>query len=310
DTERSLLHIACEYGSLDMIKWLVECGLLPCDIDKDGHTPLYYCCSSKGNHIEKLKYLCLNGGDLRIDQGETLLHIACSASPLETVKYLYSQDLDVNSTTLTGETPLHCCSINPVDPLGILKYLVSVSVDVEAVNFFNVGVLHSFSQWGNLACVQFLVQNGLNVNSKDDNGRTPLHYTCESKVQAFEKLKYLEDNGGDLYDKDIHQRSLLHVACGSQNLEFVEYLLSRKLRINDIDFWHQNTLSYCCKSEVFQMEILEHLIRKGGNIMDTDDQAETLLHFTCRWCQLDLVKYFVGEGLSVNYENNFGFTPL
>ncbi|XP_055958112.1 protein PFF0380w isoform X1 [Patella vulgata] len=54
---RSLLHVACAYTSLESMKYLIDEGFDVNRRDELGNTPLYYCCCFQSDSVQKFKLL-------------------------------------------------------------------------------------------------------------------------------------------------------------------------------------------------------------------------------------------------------------
>lgn len=67
--------------------------------------------------------------------------------------------------------------------------------------------------------IQNLIENGVDINHKDDNGKSLLHHLCENnEMEAVEKLI---EHGADINSSiNSDGKTLLHQACinGNQDL--------------------------------------------------------------------------------------------
>lgn len=138
--------------------------------------------------------------DLRVDlsatlssTSETLLHKAVeSGASIETVQFLISTGVSMNSTNSLGMTPVHMlryldCTSNPVD-----KYDEELSRHSKLVKLF--------------------VMEGYNINNQDIFGRTLLHYVV-SELRQSSLVQFLVNQGADLNIKDKNGITTLHLAC-------------------------------------------------------------------------------------------------
>jgi len=139
---RTPLQIACNFGRLDIVEFLLERGA---DIDEDtlfGGTPLQIACDS--GKLDVVKFLLKNGADVNKAENDpdTPLLIACNNGHLDIVKLLLSKEgVDVNKEDSLGQTPLLIACGN--GHLDIVKLL--------------------------------LEKEGVDVNKADDDGLTPLN---------------------------------------------------------------------------------------------------------------------------------------
>ncbi|MCL5436692.1 MAG: ankyrin repeat domain-containing protein [Candidatus Dependentiae bacterium] len=142
------------------------------------------------------------------------------------------------------------------------------------------------------------------VNAKDRDGRTPLHFAC-SRNNNLAMVKYLVGQGADvnavilggLFYKGF---TPLHCACSNNNLDQVEYLIGQGAGVNakDVNGW--TLLHRACNS----LGMVKCLVEQGVDInaVITDDlyKGWTSLHFACSNNDLAMVKYLVGQGADVN----------
>ena len=100
--KRSLLHITCARGYLDMTKYLVECGLDVNTSDMYGVTPLHSACLN--GQAEIVRFLTQDveaNMQAQNAQGDTPLHFACSTGQVAVVRLLTTDDLDPGRVTET-----------------------------------------------------------------------------------------------------------------------------------------------------------------------------------------------------------------
>ncbi|KAL9956839.1 hypothetical protein ACROYT_G038382 [Oculina patagonica] len=91
-------------------------------------------------------------------------------------------------------------------------------------------LLHSAVEGGNVAIIEMVLARGLDVNSKDSYGDTPL--MIAALCSEMEAVNYLLDKGADLSLTGQYGRNLLHSASVGGNVAIIETMLSRGLDIN------------------------------------------------------------------------------
>ena len=209
-----LLHKACRYGELRVVKFLVSLPSVDVNIrDDSDDTPLHTAC--RYGHLDIIKFLVsLSSIDvnIRIPSYPLLLHKACRYGTLNVVKFLLSaSSVDVNIRDNSGYTPLHtaCC----YGHLDIIKFLLSLSpVDVNIRDDSGDTPLHTACHYGHLDVIKFLVSTEhVNPISTDINGNTPLHLVCIS--QNVDIVKYLLSTGRiDPMAKNRYQKTAVQLA--------------------------------------------------------------------------------------------------
>ncbi|GFN17203.1 hypothetical protein AtubIFM55763_004360 [Aspergillus tubingensis] len=114
--EGTVFHIACRYGSLNMVRILAEAGA---DVNfaapGGGETPLQAACgrevdgSKLNDTLEVIRYLIHNGARVN-DGGGNLrspLHKACLSSAPEVIKLLLAEGADADCKDSVERTPAH-----------------------------------------------------------------------------------------------------------------------------------------------------------------------------------------------------------
>ena len=220
---RTVLHKACDKGKLELVQYLVD--NYP-DIltvrDKTGQSS--FLLTGFSGSVELVKYLISRGCDVydKDNNGNTVLHNACSHGKLNLVQYLVDNYPDM--LTIRDKT-----RISPFLQTGfsgsveLVIYLISRGCDVYDKDSSGRTVLHNACRKGKLELVQYLVDNYPNMLTiRDEEGQSPFLLTGVSG--SVEVVKSLISRGCDVHDKDNDGYTVLHNACQQGCLELVQYL--------------------------------------------------------------------------------------
>jgi uncharacterized protein len=79
---------------------------------------------------------------------------------------------------------------------------------------------------GHVEITRLLLQNGAEVNVKNNGGSTPLHCGCNI-IGHVDILHLLVENGADLEAQDVDGKRALHRATFTGHLLFIQELISR-----------------------------------------------------------------------------------
>jgi ankyrin repeat protein len=143
------LHAAAQAGQKATVSLLLARGAKVDALDNVGRTPLMTLVSSAVGDVATLKVLLVAGADPNLVDGAThlyALHYVAMQGRIDETALLVGAGADVNiKDSLYGKSPLH------------------YAMDCHA-------------QRGAQEVVQFLIDNGANVNATDNNGMTPLQY--------------------------------------------------------------------------------------------------------------------------------------
>jgi len=146
---------------------------------------------------------------------------------LKAVEMLIDFGFDVN---------INCCGSSPIynaigvgNQLEVVKLLLENGVNINPTykGFMGESTLGAAVYNKNIEQVEFLLQNGADVNLKDDFGNSPLHYSVESD-EKIEITKLLLSYEADINIQDMFDNTPLHEASTEENaIETMKLLLDR-----------------------------------------------------------------------------------
>ncbi|GAB5363052.1 hypothetical protein AAMO2058_000850400 [Amorphochlora amoebiformis] len=152
-TGRKLLHVACEHGHLDVVRWLVDLDVTLDPQDRRGETPLSLAC---GNGNLGVAQLLLESKANVNAEGSTAFFVACDKGKLEIARLLV--DLKANlELGRDGVTPLLATCKNGHLPL--VECLVEAKANVRAVDRSGNGPLHLAVFYRHISIVEYLVED-------------------------------------------------------------------------------------------------------------------------------------------------------
>ncbi|TGK37240.1 ankyrin repeat domain-containing protein [Leptospira andrefontaineae] len=144
---------------------------------------------------------------------------------LELLKYLLTLDLDLNAKNNYGNTPLHYIVGNY--SLNTVKISIQEGADPFAINDSGETILHSATYGYQNEVISYLLKTGLNVNAVDDYKNTPLHNAARSKIST---LLLLIESGADVNAINSSGNTPLHYLV-TDNLSYSERLEKFKLLV-------------------------------------------------------------------------------
>ncbi|MGQ2799447.1 ankyrin repeat domain-containing protein, partial [Leptospira santarosai] len=193
---------------------------------------------------------------------------------LQTARTLIHSGFDVNSTDENGRTPLMAAVT--IDNLEIAKLLVEKKANINAVdhqklsaifyavitNFYGISKSNEPT-----AMAEFLIQKGANLNVKNSNDETPLHWAV--KERSFEIAKLLIKNGAPINqsndDKNTLARTIRIIGKNpdEKEQEFITLLFSK---IQNLSYKNSEGCNYLCLSiKSGNFPITKLLLEKGIN---------------------------------------------
>lgn len=190
-----------EQGNLDELKNYIKNGG---NVNEkyDGKSLLHFAIDNCGNnYFEIIEFLINSGADLNSNQSlmkEIPLHRICArAKPkMDVISLLLERGSKVNVENISGKTPIFYCNFNY--SVELLKLLLKYGADIKHTDKYNNILLHddylnccdtekdadNFEEFLKVA-----ISFGLDINSKNDAGHTPL-YLCKNKYVRNILIKY------------------------------------------------------------------------------------------------------------------------
>ncbi|CAC5404193.1 unnamed protein product [Mytilus coruscus] len=199
------LHEAAQYDSLGCVQYLLSYGAQVDSLKRADWTPLMLACTK--SNVRIIQALLDRGADqtLKNKDGWNCFHIATREGHEDIVHFLHSKNSEVwNNCSKNGRSPLHTTALH-----------------------------------GCTSVVCFLLKNcAYPVDQKDSCGSTPLMDALRSGHTNIAKLlldvqkegqtdtvRFLLSAGADVDHTDTMGRTALHIASGGQHADTVRLLL-------------------------------------------------------------------------------------
>lgn len=256
--------------------------------------------------LDVFKFLVQAGADLNSgdNEGSLPLHNAAAGGSFEIVRYLVEElHTDVNILDANQVTALHFASGRGFLP--IVEFLLQQGADVQLrTNAGSTPIIDSaFSR--NLELTKLLVQHGSDVRDENEFGVSALHYAARNGDVEF--IQYLLDNGADLYAESGAGETALAWAVIRGNYPVAEYLIQKGL---DVD--HKNSEGQTVLHRLWNStpEAVTFLLEHGADPAAADTSGTTPLHIAGFRGDSDIISKLVSAGADVNAASNNGRTPL
>ncbi|MBS0236277.1 MAG: ankyrin repeat domain-containing protein [Proteobacteria bacterium] len=163
-------------GTQEDIAWVQKNKAILSDIrNKEGETLLHIAVRSNlAGDQSKIKALIANNIDIntRSNTGLTPLHIAAFYTAETNFDLLMEAGADPSIVDNDGNTALHFAAFNSRDK--VIEALLEAGINVDQVNKAGATPLHIAAMSGNTRIAELLIRSGANLNAKNSNGLTPL----------------------------------------------------------------------------------------------------------------------------------------
>lgn len=239
----TLLHKAVIEENLNLVKRLISLGACPILYNYEGVTPMAE--SARGDDTEILEYLFEKSNQLLLleyDRTE-LLAFAVSSGKLQNVKFLLDNNFDVN--WLYREDPIIYWA-NQSDDIEIFKLLYNHGADLNAAcEDSGMTSLYDASANGQTNIVNFLLDNGVDINKSSHSGCTPL--IIASAYDQHEVVRLLLTKGAFIEAKKEDGTTAMLCAVKNECTESIKVLLEFGANVNAVDNKNNGVFKYLNK---------------------------------------------------------------
>jgi ankyrin repeat protein len=145
--------------------------------------------------------------------------------------------------------------------LELANTLISQGANINYKTKFLVGLLHVASMYNKYNIAQMLIEKGLGVNDKNDNGNTPLHSASANTAnRSFDIARMLIENGANVNEINIMGKTPLFFASTYGNLDIARMLIENGANVNI----GESPLYAACENN--RTEVVKFLLLNGATI--------------------------------------------
>ncbi len=296
----SAYHYVVLNNRIDLIPYLVRYKLDYNVANTYGKTPLHEAVSYKRNQIVDM--LLKQGADVTIrdNWGRQPLHDAVKAGNIEGIQMLIAAGAPIGERDNAGNTPLHHAIKEKYEVIS--RYLLNIGSDVYAVNKENMSPLSMALL--DPKVTEWFIDKSL-LASVDNKGRSPLHIAIEEKSpEAI--IQILVKKEAELDKKDMDGNTPLHYALNNGNYGAAKVIVNAGA---DIFIRNKDGMSPLYIAMSKGTEILDWLIT-DYNINLCDNQGNTPLHIAAIKKDSYIYDYLIRRGASPGLLNKDGYTAL
>ncbi|XP_045216692.1 uncharacterized protein LOC123566548 [Mercenaria mercenaria] len=164
------------------------------------------------------------------------------------VKQILNNDTDL-TVDRKGDTPIHLAARK--GNLDILELLIQNGCNVNQKNQNGFAALHYAAREGRMDIVCFLLKYGAEPNIKNEDGDGPIHELV--KFQPMDVIEEMVSLGMDVNLQNKIGSTPLHVAVANNHQEAVETLLTCGARSNLKDKYGRTAEESCKNSQMLNM---------------------------------------------------------
>ncbi len=269
-------------------------------------TALHY--AAERGHKEIVELLIAKGADINAKNatGDTSLHFAVEAGEREIAELLIDNGAEVNAKNVQGQTPLDII-------LNQSQYQISRNPNQAEIrvlllaNGAEILSIHAAVKSGDIEKVKEFLEQGTDINAKDENGQTSLYIAVNNDNK--ETVKLLIDKGADVNAKNedgqtpldiILNRNRIQISRNPNHAEIRDLLIANGAEI----------LSIHAAVQSGDLGQVKEFLEQGIDINSKNSDGDTALHIAVDRDYNDVAKLLIDKGADVNAKDKRNETPL
>lgn len=313
-TVTKAMHLAASHGHEEALAVLLSKVNNPNAYDTNGYTALHL--AAQNGHEKIVGTLVKKGAHVSLHDKtgdrQTALHLAAANGHESVLRVLWENTEDhevLNARDAHGQTPLMLAVAK--GHYDTVELLIVYGSHLDAVDTLKRSALFRGAAFGQEACVQLLLEQGVSATKRDKVGRTAFHIAAMSgQVGVLRKLLDVLENTvsvHDLVDKD--GLTPLHWAAYKGHESCVDVLMS--MLDNFVIKGTQFSPLHCAVAEDRDQCLSLYLSQFKENLVNLrDHNMRTLLHIAAFQNATACFQLLLNEGASINLKDKHGRTPL
>ena len=334
ENDRTPLHFASYHGRPEIARVLLDHGANPQAENIQGRSPLHevsqgncrkWCrgqlCSFPRNRVF-CPQVALNVALLLLERGAdvnspdkdrvTPLHLASSFGLLEIARLLLDHGATANVENIHGQTPLHLVSQGELfsnENADVARLFIGLRLEVNARDKDLTTPLHFACSHGNFETALLLLDHGAEPNIQNADCETPLHRVSRgSHIYGDDNprvAQILLERGADVNARNKDQATPLHLASYHSKLRTMQVLFDHGAEAEAQNADGQTPLHLASHPDVVQL-----LLERGVDVNARDNDQATPLLWASYESKGQIVLPLLGHGADAEAQNADGQTPL
>lgn len=232
------------------------------------------------------------------------LFAAAGKGDFETVKSLLTKYPDMKDVRRNGGWTLLHLSFESRE---LIEYLIENGADIEARSDGGWTPLHSQAYGGHKDGVEVLLAHGANIEAKHAYDMTPLINSI--RWDRIEVAKLLIENGANVDATNTLGRTPLIISATEGYYELAKTLLDNGASISHKDIDYRRTALHFAALNG-HLKIVDALLKKGADVDEKDGAGKTPLDYANKYGHEKVAKRLKASGAEGQIDpRNFGFSP-
>jgi ankyrin repeat protein len=255
----SLMHVVCFHNNICLLHFFMRHKINPNILDTDGNSPLHFSCIFR--NIEAARILLEFGADpcIQNKNGNSALHYLIKPLSINSIiKSLVDSNFYKMNDIYTKSSIKNLLSYNQSDS-EYVKLLLQYGANIFTENNCKLSSLYFAIAYNHSYMINIFVEKHMNLNIVNSIGISPIQYSII--VNNYDVFIYLYRHGAEIEKHDLY--SFLHISVYYSNSLQVELLLGI-YNVNDIDKYGQTALEVACRKN--DIDMIQFLLSKKAVI--------------------------------------------
>ncbi|XP_058828008.1 transient receptor potential cation channel subfamily A member 1-like [Topomyia yanbarensis] len=323
---RTALHLAAIYDNVEcahiLISDLGACPRRPCD---NGYYPIHKAAknaSSKTMEVFFKSKSCTREYMVSFNdfEGNIPLHSAVHGGDIKAVELCLKSGAKISAQQRDLSTPVHLAAAQGAIEIVKLMFMLQPQekrISLYCTDIQNMTPLHCAAMFNHPEMVEYLVQEGADINALDKENRSPL--LLSASRGGWRTVTVLIRLGANIGLKDINARNILHlvIMSGGRLDDFAKEVSCTQPEAHLLQLLNEKDNTGCSPlhyaSREGHIRSLENLIQLGACINLKNNNNESPLHFAARYGHYNTIRQLLDSkrgSFIINESDGEGLTPL
>jgi alpha-tubulin suppressor-like RCC1 family protein/ankyrin repeat protein len=257
-------------------------------IDENGISAIHYATELK--KMSKLAEFFISSGanlNLENDKGQTIAHLLIGLKDTKNLELLAPAGLDLTKVDNDGHNLLNYYYFSKSPQKKIKEFLDLNNITTLAPFANGQTLLHIYGEYGNSKAI--LENIDIDINAKDDFGRTVLHYVAQTG--DTKSIEFLIESGANINELDNDGNTPLILAA----------IASKKFA---------NIKEIFLKAKMNGKKSVALLIELGADVSIVNNDSKIALHYIVDSGDKKSIELLVDAGSDIEAVDSYGNTPL
>ncbi|RFU27471.1 hypothetical protein B7463_g8880, partial [Scytalidium lignicola] len=188
----------------------------------------------------------------------------------------------------------------------VVRMLLDNGANINVRDEHGQTPLHRAAYQGHTAIVELLLSKGADINEADQQGRTALRWVAN---YGYEKLLgLLSLKGAQMDIKDEMGQTAMHRAAHNGNIAIARMLIEKGLNVNAVDSEGETPLFSAVRSG--KPAMVRFLLANGALVSQTDNENSTALHVAASMKHYTIIRPLLEGGANIEARDGGGDTSL